>query len=103
MTHVSNRPRYGGDQIFRIVIGKQDTVAPTVQLVLPVLRRSLVDRSLSSPVRRFVVVFSERPPSFGGFVDPGGGRQLGRDGRLADEPLGIPLVGGVEHVGAGGV
>jgi hypothetical protein len=39
----------------------------------------------------------------GGLVDPGGGRQLGRDGRLADESLGISLVGGVEHAGAGGV
>jgi hypothetical protein len=36
-------------------------------------------------------------------VDPRGGRQLWWDGRLADEPLGIALVGGVEHAGAGGV
>ena len=38
-----------------------------------------------------------------GLVDPCGGRQLGRDGRSADEPLGVALVGGVEHEAAGGV
>ncbi len=39
----------------------------------------------------------------GRLVDPRGGRQLGRGGRLADEPLGVARVGGVEHDGAGGV
>jgi len=38
-----------------------------------------------------------------GLVDPGGDRQLWWDGRLADEPLRVPLVGGVEHAGPGRV
>jgi hypothetical protein len=36
-------------------------------------------------------------------VDPRRGRQLGRGGRLADEPLRVSLVGRVEHIGPGGV
>jgi hypothetical protein len=36
-------------------------------------------------------------------VDPGGGRQLGRDGRSTDEPFGVLGVGGVEHDGPGGM
>ena len=36
-------------------------------------------------------------------VHPCGGGQLGRRGRLADEPFGVPLVGGVEHDRPGGV
>jgi hypothetical protein len=36
-------------------------------------------------------------------VDPGCGRQLGWSGRLADEPLGVSLVGRVEHIDPGGV
>ena len=39
----------------------------------------------------------------GRLVDLGGVRQLGRDGRLADESLGVAGEGGIEHVGAGGV
>ena len=39
----------------------------------------------------------------GWLVDPGGGRQLGRDRRLAHEPLWVLLVGSVEDDGAGGV
>jgi hypothetical protein len=38
-----------------------------------------------------------------GLVDPCGDRQLGWDGRSADEPLGILLVGGLEDAGAVGV
>ena len=38
-----------------------------------------------------------------GLVDPCGGGQLGGSWWLADEPLGVTLVGGVEHMGAGGV
>jgi hypothetical protein len=38
-----------------------------------------------------------------GLVDPGGDRQLWWDGRLADEPFGVALVGGVEHASAGRV
>jgi len=36
-------------------------------------------------------------------VDPGRGRELGRDGRLAHEPFRALGVGGVEDDGAGGV
>ncbi len=36
-----------------------------------------------------------------GLVDPSGGRQLGRDGPLADEPLGVAREGRLEHAGAG--
>jgi len=35
--------------------------------------------------------------SLGGLVDPCSSRELGRRWRVADEPLGVPLVGGVEH------
>src|SRR5215213_5783803 len=36
-----------------------------------------------------------------GRVDPGGGGQLRRTWRLADEALGVGRVGGGEHLGAG--
>lgn len=39
----------------------------------------------------------------GWLVDPGGGRQLGRERRFAHEPLWVPLVGSVEDDSAGGV
>ena len=39
----------------------------------------------------------------GRLVDPGGGWQLRRDRRLADEPFLVLLVGGIEHDGAVGV
>jgi hypothetical protein len=33
MTRVTRRPRYGSEQLFRIVFAKQETVAPAVELM----------------------------------------------------------------------
>jgi hypothetical protein len=75
----------------------------TVQSACGGFYGSLAERSLSSRMRRSLFEFSERPPaSFVlELVDGRGGRQLGREGRPADEPLAVTRVGGLEDVGGG--
>ena len=62
------------------------TIAPA-QLFFQ--QSNVVDRSLSSPVRRLVTNLVSDLLRVCGLVDPRGGRQLGRCGWLADEPLGV--------------
>ena len=52
-------------------------------------------------MRRFAVVFSERPPWVSGLLIHAAVGKLGRDGRSADEPLGMALVGGLVYVRPG--
>ena len=64
--------------------------------------RGLARRSLSSPMRRSGLKLVSDLLR-GGFVDPGGGGQVGRGRRPADEPFGVMRVSSVEHASAGGV